>query len=301
MPCERLLWTGRSAISPRTRYGLSDLRVVRIDGDEGRELALYDVGRVHLSRSWLQRLLGTSTITIHARDRRRRPVSLAHLRRAAPIAAALELLAGDPLSTLDAEELAAALHWTPPVQTRPSRHEWLAAVFGLVAALSVVVIGLQGQTPSAVAYPSDDAIAPGGVKRDRAEIVEYMETAVMPWARVALAPIVGGPDRVTCETCHGGDAAAREWQMPAVAVLPQPIVRQLGWEQYSRGMDPQLRNAIYGYSAGSEKQSKAGYMREVVMPGMAGLLHRPAYDFTRTYDYNRTHQAFGCYHCHRVR
>ena len=88
--------------------------------------------------------------------------------------------------------------------------------------------------------------------------------------------------------------------MPAVAVLPQPIFRDMGWEHYSGGMDPQLRNAIYGYTADSDRQSRATYMREVVMPGMARLLHRPAYDFTRTYDYNRSHQAFGCYHCHRV-
>jgi hypothetical protein len=42
-------------------------------------------------------------------------------------------------------------------------------------------------------------------------------------------------------------------------------------------------------------------MREIVMPGMARLLRRPPYDFTRPYDYNRSHLAFGCYHCHRVK
>jgi hypothetical protein len=65
-------------------------------------------------------------------------------------------------------------------------------------------------------------------------------------------------------------------------------------------MDPQLRNAIYGYLAESDKQARAGYMREVVMPGMAKLLRRPAYDFTKTYDFNRARGAFGCYHCHMV-
>jgi len=61
-----------------------------------------------------------------------------------------------------------------------------------------------------------------------------------------------------------------------------------------------MRNAIYGYVADSEKQRKAAYMREVVVPGMARLLHRPAYDFTRPYDYNRSRDAIGCYHCHTV-
>jgi hypothetical protein len=65
-------------------------------------------------------------------------------------------------------------------------------------------------------------------------------------------------------------------------------------------MDAQMRNAIYGYLAESDKQTKAAYMREVVMPGMARLLKRPAYDFTKPYEYNRSVLAFGCYHCHRV-
>ena len=66
-------------------------------------------------------------------------------------------------------------------------------------------------------------------------------------------------------------------------------------------MDAQMRNAIYGYVADSGKLAKAAYMREVVVPGMAALLHRPAYDFTRSYEFNRSRNALGCYHCHRVR
>jgi len=88
--------------------------------------------------------------------------------------------------------------------------------------------------------------------------------------------------------------------MPAVAALPQPVVRDSGWETYTTRMDAQMRNAIYGYLAESDNQAKAAYMREVVMPGMARLLHRPAYDFTRPYEYNRTQHALGCYHCHQV-
>jgi hypothetical protein len=41
-------------------------------------------------------------------------------------------------------------------------------------------------------------------------------------------------------------------------------------------------------------------MRGVVIPGMAALLRRPAYDFAQTYEYNRSRAAFGCYHCHLV-
>ena len=89
--------------------------------------------------------------------------------------------------------------------------------------------------------------------------------------------------------------------MPAVAVLPRPVLREAGWENFGGPIDAQMRNAFYGYSADPGKASRAGYMREVVMPGMALLLHRPAYDFTRTYEYNREQFAFGCYHCHRVK
>ena len=101
--------------------------------------------------------------------------------------------------------------------------------------------------------------------------------------------------------CHGPTPEARGWQMPAVAALLEPHVRLLGWEIYSASMDTQMRNAIYGYVAESENQSRAAYMGHVVMPGMARLLRRPAYDFTRSYDYNRSRLAFGCYHCHMVK
>jgi hypothetical protein len=86
----------------------------------------------------------------------------------------------------------------------------------------------------------------------------------------------------------------------ADAVSGPPVLAFRGWEQYSRGMDPQTRNAVYGYLAESDKQATATYMREVVMPGMARLLGRPPYDFTKGYDHNRTQHAFGCYHCHAI-
>ena len=89
--------------------------------------------------------------------------------------------------------------------------------------------------------------------------------------------------------------------MPAVAALPEPDVRERGFEIYSAGMDAQMRNAIYGYISESENSAKAAYMREVVMPGMAALLHRAPYDFTRSYEVNRSRNALGCYHCHRVK
>ncbi|MQA31149.1 MAG: hypothetical protein GEU82_15165 [Luteitalea sp.] len=302
---ERLLWSCRAPLAPWTRYALTDFRLVRQAGSRSDELPIQDVGDIHRRRCWIDRLLGSSTLIVHPRDARRAPFVLAHVRRGAHLAALLELLSGDPRVTWDAESIRSALAWEPRETTGG-----LGGTTGLGEALLglgviAVAVGALAFSPpgraAAITYPSDDAVYPGGVKKDRAAIVRFMETEVMPWARGALGPLTGGSDAVTCETCHGFDAESRLWQMPAVIALPQPDVTSGGWEVYGGAMDAQMRNAIYGYTAESGNQATAAYMREVVMPGMARLLHRPAYDFTRSYDYNRSHLALGCYHCHRVK
>jgi hypothetical protein len=88
--------------------------------------------------------------------------------------------------------------------------------------------------------------------------------------------------------------------MPGVRALPEPALRLAGLERARSWLDPQVRNAVYGYLAEGDKQSIAAYMRQVVMPGMAKLMHRPAYDFAQSYGYNRERAAVGCYHCHLV-
>jgi len=239
-----------------------------------------------------------STLTIAQRRDTRSPITLRGIRHGAQLAALLELLADDPQASLDAETVRSALAWEPRTSARGVRPAIGAAAVALVAVFAVA-IRLSG-TSAVIAYPGDDRIYPHGEKRSRDEIVRFMEADVLPWARQALAPIVGGEDRVTCQTCHGGAAQARDWRMPSVATLPEPEFRSLAWEHNGLTIDAQLRNAIYGYSAESDNQHKAAYMREVVMPGMARLLHRPAYDFSRSYDFNRSRFAFGCYHCHLV-
>lgn len=140
----------------------------------------------------------------------------------------------------------------------------------------------------------DDPIRPNGVKRNRADIVAFMEREVMPFARQSLEPIVG-PGKVTCETCHGVGAEARGWTMPAVAALPEPAVSQVA---ESVGSDSQLRNALHGYAADAGKERVTAHMRSDVLPGMARLLHRPVYDFAQPYAENVARRSFGCYHCH---
>jgi len=314
LPWERLLWSGRPwrlvARLTGERYLLTDFRVVRLSRDGVDEIALDDVGDIQRIERGLDRLLGTSTIIVlrAARypsdlpdppDPRDLPgLHLTSIRRGAQLAALLELLAGDPRAPRDAAAVDAALAWEPRAPAFSLRGA-LGSFVAMLAAIAALVFGLHGRT-SAVTYAEDDALAPKGEKLSEAEIVRFMETEVMPWARATLGRLKGGDDRVTCATCHGNGAEARGWRMPAVAALPQPDVRDRGWEIYSRTMDAQMRNAIYGYLAESENQAKAAYMREVVVPGMARLLHRPAYDFTRTYEFNRSRHALGCYHCHQV-
>ena len=308
LPWERLLWRGRPwRLAPRLareQYVLTDFRLLCITRGGVDELVLDDIRDIQRTETAVDRLIGTSTLIVRRSEKGAVPLFagpalvLTAVRRGAQLAALLELLAGDPRAPREPAAVRAALAWEP----RPSAFDLrgaLAGLFAVLLAIFAVVIGLHGKS-AAITYAVDDAIAPRGEKRSETEIVRFMETDVMPWARETLGRLKGGPERVTCGTCHGAEPAARRWRMPAVAALPQPDVRDRGWETYTSTMDAQMRNAIYGYLAESDNQSKAAYMREVVMPGMAQLLHRPAYDFTRAYEFNRTRRALGCYHCHQV-
>jgi hypothetical protein len=90
-----------------------------------------------------------------------------------------------------------------------------------------------------VVHATDDPIRPNGVKRSRQEIVAFMEGEVMPFAVAALEPVVG-KGNVNCDTCHGANAEARDWQMPPIAKLPEPAVTKVA----ARGLaDAGIRNA----------------------------------------------------------
>ena len=301
LPWERLLWSSRPWQFSRRlageRYLLTDFRLLHITRAGLVEIALDDVGDVQRTESSADRLLGTSTVAVHP-CAGGAPLLLTAVRRGAQLAALLELLAGDPRAPREADAVRAALAWEPRSPAFDLRGT-LAGFVGVLIAIVAVAIGLHGRTV-AVTYAADDALAPNGEPRSQADIITFMEAEVMPWARATFGPLKGGADRVTCETCHSAQARARGWRMPAVAALPQPDVRNRGWELYKTNIDAQMRNAIYGYLAESYNQAKAGYMREVVVPGMSRLLHRPSYDFTQSYGYNRSRRALGCYHCHQV-
>jgi cytochrome c553 len=230
-------------------------------------------------------------------------LELANIHHGPQLALVLQLRAtelfGDGAQALDAEFFRSALGPGAPSILRP--HQGLVLAVALVCALAFGMIGLARRSSlPPVVYGEDDAIAPHGLRRSTVDIAAFMEREVMPFARQALAPIVGGPDNVTCETCHGADARQRNWRMPGVRALPEPELRLAGLERARLWLDPQIRNAVYGYLAQEDTQSIASYMRQVVMPGMARVMHRPAYDFAKSYGYNRSRAAVGCYHCHLV-
>lgn len=307
LPWERVLWSARpgtlSAAARRgERYDVTDFRVVRRSNrhDRTREIALHDIDGLELTETFAQRLIQRSTVVIRSRRHGEEPLVFADVRRGRRLTFILHLLtSGSSGREVDRALARGDLVEPPPDPFPPPRPHAAIAPGFVVLVMGAIAIGLHGdQLP--VAYPADDAIYPGGRKKSRAEIVAFMEQEVLPLARIVLAPVEDGPNGVTCFTCHGPDPEAIDWRMPAVRALPEPALRKAGIETHAHTSDPQLRNAVYGYLAQEQKQQTAVYMRRVVMPGMARLLNRPPYDFTRSYTYNRSRAAFGCYHCHRA-
>jgi cytochrome c553 len=308
LPWEQILWSSAPAFPvslsvPGTEYAFTDFRlVVNRWKRTVAELALHDIESIRLTQSWWQRATGTSTVRVCSR-RDGATLELANIRHGPQLALVLQLRAtelfGDDSPALDAEFFRTALSPGAPSILRP--HQGLVLAATLVFALAFGIIGLARHSSlPPVVYSDDDPIAPHGSRRSTSDIAAFMEREVMPFARHALAPIVGGADNVTCETCHGADAKQRDWRMPGVRALPEPELRLAGLERARLWLDPQMRNAVYGYLAQEDTQSIAAYMRQVVMPGMARVMHRPAYDFAKSYGYNRSRAAVGCYHCHLV-
>lgn len=303
LPWERLIWRGRPgpfapAAARGAVYTLTDFRLlVTQTSRPDAELALDEIQIVEWQRARLQRMFGRADLLLRgslASD----PIVLADIPRRACLLLVEQILARNPAAWVEPGlEDAFMSRLEPPIDLPKPQMALVPPL--VILTMMLIAIGLKGHD-AALSYPPDDAIAPGGHKRPAAEIVAFMESEVLPFAREALGPVVGGPDRVRCETCHGRDGRARGWKMPGVSALPEPHVRAAGLELRPDKTDAWLRNAIYADLAEDSNQFTARYMRNIVMPGMARLLHRPPYDFTKSYRENRSRFAFGCYHCHRV-
>lgn len=281
----------------RARHALTDFRFVALRRSAViGEIALHDIAAVEVDASLVERLTGLGTIVVRSARPRDAEIRIPRVRAARREALTLELLISDVRGVPPSESVAClplSSAWKMPLPVRLYAIAAGPALFFLT--LLAVGIGLSGHAVP-ISYSADDAIRPGGVRRPTPEIVAFMEQEVMPWARQALAPVAGAK-AITCDTCHGSSPASRNWAMPGVRALPEPAVRAIA---EAAGSDSQVRNALHGYAAEGDNQAVAAYMRGVVVPGMAKLLRRPAYDFAQTYEYNRARAAFGCYHCHQV-
>ncbi|MBI4476405.1 MAG: hypothetical protein HY654_04480 [Acidobacteria bacterium] len=302
-PWEHVIWRGKPGfLAPadvkRARYTLTDFRLLIIHpARRDADLTFDEMQILEWRRSRVQRALARADLVVRG-SLAREPLRLADLSCRACLMVVEQILARNPAVWLEPALEDVFLRRLEPAV--PSPAPTLALMPPLVIlTMLLIAIGIKGNDFS-ITYPADDAVMPGGHKRPAAEIVAFMESEVMPFAREALGPIVGGTDRVRCETCHGRDGRARGWKMPGVIALPEPHVRSAGLERRPDKTDAWLRNAIYADLAEDQNQPIARHMRSVVMPGMARLLHRPAYDFTKSYRYNRSRFALGCYHCHRV-
>jgi hypothetical protein len=280
------------------RYAVSDFRIVTLHaGSVVDEVALHDIESIGVAASTAERLTGVGTIVIRSARAADPDLRIRRVVSAKRAALTLNLLLGDIRGIPPGDDVANLPF--PTIWRVAGNAKLHVALIGpalILTTVAVVVIGLSGHQVN-VTYPGDDPIRPFGVKRNRPEIVAFMESEVMPFARYALEPIVGR-GKVRCETCHGEDADARNWTMPAVQALPEPAVRHVA---VAAGSDSQMRNALHGYLADEKKQAIAAHMRGVVLPGMAALLRRPVYDFAHSYEENRERAAFGCYHCHMVK
>ena len=290
LPWERVQW--------RTlRFAVTDFRVVVFGrGRVTAEIALHDVASIRVHEDRIAKISSIGDLIIESACPGREALRLRRVWRARRVAMRLTLLIAD-LRGIPPDEDVANLPlpslWR--VGSSPRFQALLVAPSFVLLTLVAIVIGLSGHEVR-VAYGPDDPIRPNGQPRSHQEIAAFMEAEVLPWARVALEPVVGR-GQVTCETCHGPDPEERHWKMPAVRALPEPAVRGMA---DAAGSDSQMRNALHGYLAEEDNQAVAGHMRGVVVPGMALLLRRPAYDFAQSYEFNRARAAVGCYHCHQV-
>ncbi|MEZ4366906.1 MAG: hypothetical protein R2939_11525 [Kofleriaceae bacterium] len=107
----------------------------------------------------------------------------------------------------------------------------------------------------------------------------FMEQVVMPEARAWFAAFDPTLPEATCETCHGEGVADGSYELPSAQVEPLP-------------------NTPEGFMAWVAEDADAArwaeFMVGVVVPKMAGLLRREAFDpATETGD-------FSCDACHAL-
>ena len=98
---ERLLWSRRGLLPPWDRYVLTDFRLVRLGRHEWDELAVQDIADAQHHETWVDRILGSSTVVVRSKNHRRAPLVLPHVRHGAQLAALLDLTSAESMVTWD--------------------------------------------------------------------------------------------------------------------------------------------------------------------------------------------------------
>ena len=184
------------------------------------------------------------------------------------LAALLEWLSGEPGERgpiLDAKALRQRWPGIHQLTRVPQGAGGLAA-----AVVAVFVIGLR-RRPSRHAPRRSDLLT--GVKRTRAEIVASWKTRSCRGRgrpRSLRAEVTGSPAKPVARNPRSATG------VPAVAALPQPDVRTADGNTTAGRW---TRRCAAIWLRRRVRQTGQGAMREIVMPGMAQLLHRPACDF----------------------
>ena len=217
LPWEQVLWSSAPAfpvsiLRRGTEYAFTDFRlVVNRRHCTVNELALHDIESVTLTQTRWQRATGTSTVCVCSR-RNGATLELTNIRHGPQLALILQLRAtelfSDDARQLDAEFFRSALGPDAPSLLRPRRGFVLASTLAFALVFCIIGLARHSSLPPVV-YADDDAVAPHGTRRSTDQIAAFMEREVMPFARHALGPLVGGAANVTCETCHGEDAKQR--------------------------------------------------------------------------------------------
>ena len=304
--------TGDRYVLTTSAFHYSSLSVRRRDR-RMRTIPLAAVESVTVHCRWWQKLLGVGNVSITLfGDGDGSPFRLVLPDIPEPVEVValmqrrLQLLSvdADDDLPLDAVGGLEASRVTVVSVSRSSRVPIVVACVSGLCALGVLVtvgVGMREDDPPDVSLRDDPIYREDGTKRSREDIIWFMRTRVLPFAQVALGPVVGGSDLVSCETCHGEAPESREYRMPAVAALPRTQIVGDAMARSARVDDVQMHNAVVGVGSDAGKAPTAEYMQRVVLPGMAALLNRPVYDRAKPYEYNKTRFAFGCYHCHRLK
>ena len=283
------------------RYLLTDFRLAARHARRRRR----DRARRHRRRFTapsraLDRLLGTSTIAVHPRGRRRaaRPRPRSAAARSSPRCSSCSPAIRARRAT--PRRSASALAWEP----RPPALDLRGALAGFVGVL-IAIVRRRRSACTARRRPSPTRptmrIAPSGEKRSEAEIIAvHGSRGDAVGARHASADqgrrrprhVRDLPRRAAPRRAAGGCRRSPRCRSPTCATRLGNLPARHGRADAQRDLRLPRRVRQSGKGRPTCARSSCRAWRACSIG--------PPYDFTQPYEYNRSRRALGCYHCHQV-